>query len=396
MTRPILRNADARRLFLHRHALCEAGGPADGADLMGVIHRLGFVQVDSIDTVARAHHMILASRRRAYRPKRLKLLAERDRRLFEHWTHDAALIPVEFFPWWRRKFERDAARLEPRWRRWQGEDFLSRFETVLARIRDHGPVTAREVGEGEARSPGGWWEWHPSKAALEYLWRTGSLAVAGRDGFQKVFDLTERVIPGAFDGPVPETEAMVDWACRGALARLGFATSGEMSAFWALATPAEAKDWCAAQADLVEIDVEGADGRLRRSFARPDAFEAAEAAPAPPSRLRVLSPFDPALRDRARAERLFGFHYRIEVFVPKEKRRFGYYVFPLMEGDRLVGRIDMRRRAGALEVDALWPEPGVGFGKGRMARLEAELVRVASFGGCEAVRFLDGWRRGPL
>jgi hypothetical protein len=112
--------------------------------------------------------------------------------------------------------------------------------------------------------------------------------------------------------------------------------------------------------------------------------------------MRVLSPFDPALRDRVRAERLFGFHYRIEVFVPEAQRRYGYYVFPLLEGARLVGRIDMkaRRDAGVLQVRALWPEAGVRFGAGRMARLEAELDRMARFAGCDRVGFDVGWLRG--
>jgi uncharacterized protein YcaQ len=109
----------------------------------------------------------------------------------------------------------------------------------------------------------------------------------------------------------------------------------------------------------------------------------------------VLSPFDPALRDRARAERLFGFHYRIEVFVPEARRRYGYYVFPLLEGARLVGRIDIkaRRDSGVLQVRALWPEAGVRFGPVRLAKLEAELDRMARFAGCERVGFDDGWLR---
>jgi uncharacterized protein len=117
--------------------------------------------------------------------------------------------------------------------------------------------------------------------------------------------------------------------------------------------------------------------------------------PDPPARLRVLSPFDPALRDRARAEFLLGFRYRIEVFVPEPKRVFGYYVFPLLEGARLVGRIDVKRRDGLLAVRALWPEPGVAFGKGRIAKLEAELDRLAAFAGCERVDWAEGWLRAP-
>ncbi|NJS40709.1 MAG: winged helix-turn-helix domain-containing protein, partial [Rhodobacteraceae bacterium] len=123
-----------------------------------------------------------------------------------------------------------------------------------------------------------------------------------------------------------------------------------------------------------------------------------EAPPAPPPRLRVLSPFDPALRDRNRAEFLFGFFYRIEVFVPEPKRVFGYYVFPVMEGDRLIGRIDVKafRDAGALRVKGFWPEAGVRLTKARRAKLEGELDRLAAFAGCERVEFLDGWERETL
>jgi uncharacterized protein YcaQ len=119
--------------------------------------------------------------------------------------------------------------------------------------------------------------------------------------------------------------------------------------------------------------------------------------PAPPDRIRVLSPFDPALRDRRRTERLFGFSYRIEVFVPEPRRRFGYYVFPILEGDRLIGRIDMRcRRAEeTLAVTAVWPERGITFGKGRLARLTAELDRLGRFTGCPTLAFADGWMRDP-
>ena len=120
--------------------------------------------------------------------------------------------------------------------------------------------------------------------------------------------------------------------------------------------------------------------------------------PPPSQRVRLLSPFDPALRDRARAWRLFGFHYRIEIFVPAPRRRYGYYVFPVLEGDRLVGRIDVKafRDAGALRVKAFWPEAGVKLTKARRAKLEAELGRLALFSGCERVEFLDGWERETL
>ncbi len=402
MTLPLLSNAAARRLFLDRHALAEPPqGAATGADLAALVDRLGFVQVDSINTVDRAHHMILFARRPTYRPAALERLHDRDRALFEHWTHDASVLPVHLFPYWRHRFRRYADTRVDQWRKWVGDAHEGMLDTILDRIAAQGPVTTADVGEDEARSKGGWWDWHPSKAALEWLWHTGRLSILRREGFRKVYDLTERVIPATHLAREVGAEETVDWAMNAALDRLGFATSGEIAAFWKAVTPVEARDWCAAalmRGDVVEIEVEGADGARRRCLARPDVVAEAARVAEPPGRLRVLSPFDPALRDRDRAERLFGFFYRIEVFVPEAKRQYGYYVFPLLEGARLVGRIDMKaqRDRGVLAVRALWPERGVAFGAGRMARLEAELDRMARFAGCERVEFASGWQREAM
>jgi len=392
-------NSKARRLFLHKHGLCAPPkGSGKGDDLCSVFDQLGFVQVDSINTVARAHHMILAARRPAYKEKNLKLHLERDRLVFEHWTHDASIIPTKFFSHWHLRFDRDRERLIKRWRNWHQNEFEQKLDDVLKRISDHGPVTSASVGEDETRSSGGWWEWHPSKTALEFLWRTGDLSVCRRTGFQKVYDLTERVIPDAHRTRRHDTQETIDWAARSALSRLGFATSGEIAAFWDLISPQEAKTWCqSALADggIVEAEIECARGDFRRVFLFPETLAELDDLPEPPSRVRILSPFDPALRDRKRAERLFDFSYRIEIFVPEPKRQYGYYVFPVMEGDRLIGRIDMKaqRDNDRLQVRAYWPEPGVRASKGRLAKLEAELQRMARFSGCSDVGFEPGWQR---
>lgn len=395
MNLPVIPNAAARRHFLDRHALAEgpAGGCA-GAALAGLVDRIGFVQVDSINTVARAHEMILWSRRTGFRPAALKRALERERALWEHWTHDASILPVGLWPMWRARFARDEARLHDNWRKWFREGYEAQFGTILDRIARDGPVSSSDVGEGEARGRGGWWDWHPSKTALEWLWRTGRIAVTRRDGFRKVYDLTERVIPDAVRGvEVPEA-AVVDWACASALDRLGFATAREVAAYWNAVTGEAARDWLARAAQegrVEEAVVLGAEGAGRRVFAVPGLARAD--VPEVPARLRVLSPFDPALRDRDRAEFLFGFRYRIEVFVPEPKRVFGYYVFPLLEGDRLVGRIDVKRAGDVLAVRAVWPEPGLRWTKARTAKLEAELERLAGFVGSARVTWAEGWLR---
>ena len=399
---PRLSNAQARRLFLERHGLCDDPSRKVGrGELQTLIERLGFVQLDSINTVARAHDLILFSRRQCYRPKQLKTLLEKERSLFEHWTHDASIIPSRFYPYWELRFERYRERLIERWRQWRREGFEEKIDDVLAHIERNGPAMSREMGEDEKKNNGGWWDWHPSKTALEYLWRTGQLAVCRREGFQKVYDLSERVIGEEHRTDRYSKAETIDWACSSALDRLGFATSGEIAAFWDGITPAEAKKWCAERlgSDLIEMEIETAQGgRPHRVFARADIEAELDGLAYPPGRIRVLSPFDPAIRDRKRAERLFGFNYRIEVFVPAAKRRYGYYVFPLLEGDRLIGRIDMKRRgdSGVLDVTAFWPEPKVKLGRGRLERLEAELDRIRRFAGCARIDYADGWIREPL
>ena len=394
-----LDTAAARRLFLHRHGLlAQPSGPGKGADLLSVIKDLGFVQLDSINTVARAHDLILFARRPAYRPKALKRLYETDKALFEHWTHDAAVIPMAFYPHWQLRFARDAAALKARWRNWRRDGYEQKFSEVLSHIRDHGPAGSSDVGAGEKRGSGGWWDWHPSKTALEYLWRSGALTVVGRDGFQKRYDLTDRVIDEATRHATPDPEETIDWKCNAALDRLGFATSGELAAFWDTVTPAEAKAWCSSELDAGRLEIavlSCVGGAERRVFLRVGDADTIANLPQAPGRMRVLSPFDPALRDRARAERLFGFHYRIEIFVPEAKRQYGYYVFPLLEADRIVGRIDMKadRQNDVLNVTALWPEKGVRWGSGRQARLESELERVTRLAGVSRVFWADGWMR---
>ena len=364
------------------------------ADLLELITDLGFVQVDSISTVERAHNQIIFSRNQTFRKDHLKELLEDDRDLFEHWTHDASILPSAFYPYWKHKFRRSEAPMRKRWAKWHGADFDKAFGETYSRIVENGSVLAREVKDADHKS-GGWWKWHPSKKALEFFWHTGKLAISGRQNFQKIYDLSERVIPAAYLEADLSHDEFIDWACRSALERLGFATHGEIAAFWDLVSPEEARAWVGANLDaLDEVEIECSGGaRPRSSHALKGLSPNLQDWPEPPGRIRVLSPFDPLLRDRNRAERLFGFRYRIEVFVPEPRREYGYYVFPLLEGDRMIGRIDMKadRKAGLLNVTKLWLEPKVRASAGRMARLEAELSRVARFAGVSEIAYADGW-----
>jgi len=386
---------------MNRHLLTDTPqGNAGPDEMLKIIRGLGFVQLDSINTVARAHDLILFTRKARYMPTALKTLYEQDRGLFEHWTHDAAVIPMEFYPYWQLRRVRDAIKLQKQWKNWRRDGFEAQLQGVLDQIREQGPLSSSDVGKDEKRGSGGWWDWHPSKTALEYLWRTGALSVVGREGFKKRYDLTERVLEKSLSDATNslDVEATIDWCCNGAMDRLGFATHTELAKFWAHVTTAEAKAWCIAalaRGDLIQVQVESVDGSMKPAFARPTLPDDAGLDAEPTNRLRVLSPFDPALRDRKRAARLFGFQYTVEMFVPEAKRKYGYYVFPLLERDRLVARVDMKafRDKDYLQVKALWPEKGVKWTPARANAFEAELHRLIDLAGVSKVTFDDGWLR---
>lgn len=383
---PIVSAAQARTLLLEAQGLLD--DPTRRATPRAVerlIAKLGFVQVDSISRVERAHHLTLGARLDGYRPALLDRLAFEKRALFEHWTHDAALIPTALYPYWRSRFASFAERA-PRKGWFQarlGADPERTIARVHRRITREGPLRARDFERGADRPATGWWDWTPEKMALEYLWRTGRVAIAGRDGFHKVYDLIERVLPHAHAAPEPSPEAHVEWACLSALERLGTATSTELAAFWAAVPVARAAAWCreaVSAGRLVPVSLASRNGeRPRAGFALPDWERRASRAPPVPDRTRLLSPFDPVMRDRKRVERLFGFDYRFEAYVPAAKRRYGYYVLPILERDRFVGRLDPRhdRERGALVVEKLFWEPGVRPTRARRRALELGLEGLA-------------------
>ena len=350
-----------------------------------LIDLLGFVQIDTINTVDRAHHLILSTRLPAYRPAELTHLLEIDRRLFEHWTHDASLIPLKWFAHWRPRFRRSR---EKGWHRRQLGDNADRVvRHVLSRVRREGPLMSRDFEHDGPRRPGGWWSWKPQKVALDYLWVTGRLFVVGRREFQKVYDLTERAVPEHHKLPAPREAEHVEWACATALDRLGTASARELARFWNAITAAQATRWllgAVASGRVVPVSVESADGSgPRAAYAWADVEQRIARLPQPPPGMRLLCPFDPVLRDRERALRLFNFHYRFEAFTPAAKRVHGYYVMPILQGDRLVGRADPRfdRARGVLEVRSVCWEPGVRItGKLRAGLEEAAGLLAAAIG----------------
>jgi hypothetical protein len=384
--------ADARALLLDAQGLLDdPARRASTASVAKLIERLGFVQVDSIQRVERAHHLILGARLDDYRPQMLETLAFRKRFVFEHWTHDASYIPVSLFPHWKHRFVwREKEMRSKRWFKQRlGRKPDEILDRVYRRVAKEGPLRARDFERAKRSS--GWWDWSPEKTALEVLWHGGKLAIAERVRFDKVYDLVERVFPEAHAAPAPDAAAHLEWACSSALDRLGAATPTEIARFWDAVEVGEAAAWCRdalEQHRVVSVELGAENGaKPRKGVALPDWRKRARRAPEPPAELRLLAPFDPVVRDRERVSRLFAFDYMFEAYTPAAKRRYGYYVLPVLERDRLVGRIDPRRDSEreTLVVDGVWWEPGVRPTQARRRALTLALEKLAARIGARSV-----------
>lgn len=371
-------NRDARWLWLTQQGL--ASPPTGKLDIMSIIRQLGFVQLDTIQVVSRAHHHILWTRNQHYREPMLDKLLAKDRTLFEHFTHDASVLPIEFYPMWQRQFRRMKERIDKaNWYKSMLDE--TGREAIKQRIAKEGPLSTHAF-DTKVKGKKEMWSRPPHKLALDYMWNCGELATSHRQNFKKFYDLADQVIPDEFRSITHSDEDQMDWLCSEALGRLGFATAGEIQRFWDASDAREVKHWLDSASDtILPVELEAADGSWSQALAPADIEDRVARLTAPTSRLRIVNPFDPIIRDRARLKRLFGFDYRIEIFVPAEKRKWGYYVFPLLEGDRLVGRIEAKadRRKGELNVLNLWAEPKVKWTNARATKLAAELQRFARF-----------------
>ena len=371
-------NRDARRLWLWTNGLSSA--PVGPLDVMQIIRRLGFVQIDTIRNVTRAHHHILWSRNQNYREKMLWPLLGRDRTIFEHFTHDASLIPMEFLPYWGRQFQRLGARAaNADW--FQSGLGQEEVKNIRKRIELEGALSTHAFDtkiEGKREM----WARPPHKKALDQMWYAGDLATCFRENFVKFYNLGERVFPPHLRQDISNSD-QVNWLCNQAIERISIGTGGEVCRFWEAMSARRANAWCNDAKHLVPVEVESAGGQYTQAWAAPDIEERLAASPTPTIRLRILNPFDPTIRDRMRTERLFGFEYRNEMFVPAAKRKWGYYVYPLLEGDRFVGRIELKadRVKDWMHVTGFWPEAHVRWGPARYDKLDAELTRFARLAG---------------
>jgi len=382
----------ARRIALAAQGFART--PRDGAKtrrhLGQVLDRIGLLQMDSVNVLIRAHYLPLFSRMGAYDPGLLEAAAwGRRRALFEYWGHEASLLPIAMQPLLRWRMAR-AERFEGVWGHVgrlarERPDFV---DAVYREVAARGPVGAGDLDRANHRGSS-WWGWTETKIALEWLFWAGRITTATRRGFERVYDLTERVLPPEVTGaPTPAEPDAQRGLMEIAARALGVATESDLRDYFRL----PAKDAKARLAELVEAEKLvpcAVEGWKAAAFLHPDAEM--------PRRIAaraLISPFDSLVWERPRAERLFDFRYRLEIYTPAHKRQHGYYVLPFLLGDRLVARVDLKaeRRAGALKVAAAHIEPAADAAQVAPA-LAAELARLAAWLALDRVTIS---RRGDL
>jgi uncharacterized protein YcaQ len=348
--------------------------------------RTGVLQIDSVNVLQRAHYMPLFSRMGPYDVDLLQRASERSpRRLVEYWAHVAAYMPVDLWPYMRRRMEG----YRERGHAWTQEKASAQLvDSLMSEIRSDGAKTSRDLDAGLPHQRENWgWNWTETKRALEWLFISGQLAVARRNSqFERMYDVPERVIPQAvLDRPDPTShETRVELIRRAARSH-GVATVHCLRDYYRLTlergeTTADsmlAVEELVESGELLPATIEG--------WARPAYLHRDAVLPRRVDARALLSPFDPVVWERERTQRLFDFHYRIEIYVPEAKRQFGYYVLPFLLGDRIVGRVDLKadRKSGTLLVQAAYAEEGAP--PETAEELAAELWQLAAWLGLDQV-----------
>jgi uncharacterized protein YcaQ len=372
---------------------------AEKADIFRTVDRLGCVQIDSINVVERAHYLTLWSRLGQYEKTALHDLLYRDRQLFEHWAHAASIIPLQDYRFFLASMQARRMEMRARFtRRARGDPAL--LDTVLARIRREGPLAAKDFASERATRSRGWWDWKPAKVALEVLFGAGILLIAHRENFQRFYDLAERVLPDWVDRSPPTVDERIQFFITHTMHSLGLVTPADLRDYYRLRGTRFGFTARQLKARL-ETDVH-AGTVVRYDVAREAAPSYALVGDAPRidalqtgafdfTAVRFFTNFDNLLWNRKRVKRLFNFDVKLETYLPREQRKYGYYNLPILYGDRLVGRIvpKMDRQQRVLRVHSIWYEPVFTPDERFKAAFAETLESFARFHGADAIAMPD-------
>ena len=376
----------ARQIAI-RSQLLSNSNPLAGKDgVAQTIEHLGYLQIDTIAVVERAHHHTLWTRCPDYQPGFLHDLVAIDRRVFEYWAHAMAFLPMSDYRFYIPRMERHRTTSRAWLSEWKKEHGHI-LDQVLNRIRKEGALTSKDFELPPGVKRGTWWDWKPTKRALEILFWQGHLMISERKNFQKVYDLTERVLPPGTNTASPTEEELGRFHVRRALGGLGVAQECEIrDAFHIVNRSLIAKTLEEMQQskEAIPLSVEGLDGTyyaLTETLEQQDALRSNTA--------HIMSPFDNLTIQRNRMEQLFGFKYTIECYLPEAKRKYGYFVLPVLWRDEFIGRLDSKadRKTKTFIVKKLWFEPGFQALDEAIPAFAETLARFARFNNCDTIEF---------
>lgn len=346
-----------------------------------VAERLGYVQIDTIAVVERAHHHTLWARFPGYSPEMLHDLQAVKRGIFEYWRHAACYLPMSDYRYYVPRM-RSMCDRQTSW--FYTDEGRSITDHVLSRIRSEGPLGTSDFKATENKKRGSWWDWKPAKQALEMLFDMGKLMVTERRHFQRIYDLTERILPPETDTSLPSADEMAQFVVRRVLADRGFATVSDMRWGWNRPCIDRVLQELTDSGEIVPIQVVG---REEPFYALAEALAASRKRSREVKRLHILSPFDNLLRDRKRLDWLFDFDFKLECYLPESKRQYGYFCLPILWGDELVGRMDPKadRKNKVLILRSLSFERGFQAFDAILPLFARKLSAFAQFNGCENV-----------
>ena len=378
-----------RILALVKQGLHQRPETGDKQTLLETIQRIGILQLDTISVVARSHYLVMLARLGFYDPGALDALLYPDRRLFEQWAHAACLIPVEDYPHFAPVvLHRRQHPLQPWLVRRLGDEGEELLDTVLAEVRERGPLASRDFRDPR-HERGTWWDWKPAKTALEVLFERGYLMVDRRVNFQRYYDLAERVLPASAQHPASTLADWRRWAALRSISCLGVATDRQVGEYYYQKKPATrtAVESLVTQGAVVPVEVEG---WKDQGYLVPDdlpLLEEIAAGEHQPTLTAFLSPFDNLIWDRQRVRDLFGFEYSAEMYQPAAKRVYGYYVLPILHRGRLVGRLDPKadRKTSTMVIRAIYLEPGQPLSDDLLSGIGGALNEFMDFHGSEQI-----------
>ncbi|MGW8369580.1 MAG: winged helix-turn-helix domain-containing protein [Gammaproteobacteria bacterium] len=379
-----LSKREARRLLLSRQGLIRADQFGRGLNAVRrAIESISWVQIDTISVVERAHHHVLKTRVGNYEPAHLHRLQKERREIFEYWSHAAAYLPFRDYRYCLPLMAGSRLKHTP-------DKKLARL--ILDRIETEGPQQSKDFEAPPNHKAGGWWSWKPAKLTLEQLYLCGDLMVSHRDGFRKVYDLPERVIPAGVDSSMPDDDEWHDYLVRRMVSAWGVVTEYDIgyckSAVRQLADKSigpslkASIDRLVDSGELIRLDVEGTTHYSSRAMLSALPIRLSR------RRVRILSPFDNLVINRRKALEMFDFDYQIECYVPRSKRRYGYFCLPILYGDELIGRVDAKaeRSSRTLIVRSLFLEDRIRLNDSIVDALQAGISRFREDNGCDLVR----------